>query len=670
MNCHPTLCGMVVTIEDGKLVDVRGDKQNPDSNGFLCVRGQASREIIGNEKRILYPMIRAERGSDAWRRIGWDEALDRIATGIKAVAPDSVALWPGHGALTNDFGTFAHTQLAMRLACMYGMQLWDASMVCWGLGGFGIGLTGAMEINTREDMSAHADMIILWGSDIASQPTSAHHILMAKSRGAKIIVIDVRFSHACKLATEYFIVKPGTDAALALAMMHVIEKNGLHDAGFIAEHTIGFDALREHLQPLTPEWAQAITGIDAGRIARLALDYANTERAMIMLSGSSMYKDEHGWQSSRAISCLPPLTGKLGKPGTGFGVRHGGMPHGFGFADIVNFPARPPGNYVPNQMSAILDLMESGGIKVFVLLGSNILSSFADAQRIENGLKKTGLIVHHDLFMNETARNHADIILPATAWLEDTGCKATAGHVYLMDKVLEPPGEARSMSSIITSLAERLEVRDFYPWPGEFGHIDAVLDHPAMGHMTIEALRERGGLSALNVSPVAHIDHRYPTPSGKVEFYSERAAEQGLPPLPGYQPRAASDFPLELRFGRALTHFHAFYDHGRALPALHKLEKGPTLSISTADARARGLENGGDIRIHNERGACTAIARITDDVPPGTVWMHDGWPGVNRLTSGKNCLPDGAIMMFPFGVGQSAYDARVEVSPDHSQQLT
>jgi anaerobic selenocysteine-containing dehydrogenase len=662
MNCHPTFCGMTVTHEDNKLLDIRGDKENPDSQGFLCVRGQAAQEIIGNDNRILYPMVREQRGSDSWRQISWDEALDFIADRIKAVDNDSVAIWPGHGSIANDYGTFAHVQLALRLACMYGMQVWDPSMICWGLGGFGIGLTGVMQTNTKEDMGKNSDMIVLWGANIASQPNTTRHITAAKKRGARIIAIDVRVSEACKMADEYFIVKPGTDAALALAMMNTIVSGDLHDEEFINAHTVGFDSLKDHLQLLTPEWAASITGIDAERINTFALSYAETERAMIIIGGSSMYKDENGWQSSRAISCLPALTGKLGSHGTGIGPRHAGTAHGFGLNHIMDPTARPEGNYIPNQMTQIIEAIESGRIRAMILFGTNMLSSYADANRIKKGFDKMDLIVHHDLFMNDTAREFADIVLPGTSWLEDVGVKATATHLYLMDKILEPAGETRSMTAIVRALAERLEVEDFYPWEEEYGHIDAVLDHPSTNHATIKSLREGNSTVELNISHVAHIDHQYTTPSGKIEFYSEVAEKHGVSPLPEYQPRPDSEYPLELRTGRTLNHFHSFYDHGRALPSIKKLEKGPTLWVSKADADSRGIEEGASILISNDRGSCHALAMITDKVPSGVVWMHDGWPGFNTLTSGARAVPDSAINIFPFSVGQAAFDAKVDIS--------
>ena len=189
------------------------------------------------------------------------------------------------------------------------------------------------------------------------QPNPARHIAKAKKRGAKVVAIDVRMSDACRSAHERFVVKPGTDAALALAMMHVIITEDLFDPGFVAAHTVGFDALRDHVDAYTPAWAAGICGVDADSISTFAREYAATKRAMILIGGASMHKDAHGWEAARAISCLPALTGKIGYEGAGFGPRHAGLTAGYGFSDITNYGARPPGNYIPTQMSAILEAM-------------------------------------------------------------------------------------------------------------------------------------------------------------------------------------------------------------------------------------------------------------------------------------------------------------------------
>ena len=171
MNCHPTLCGMLVEVEDGRLVGLRGDPDNPDSQGFLCQRGQASREIIGNPHRLLHPLVRARRGADAWRPATWDEALDLIAARMRAAGGEAVGLWTGHGLAATNYGTRISGHLVRRFANLWGAQSWSGAMICWGLGGFGLGLTGHLETNTKEDMSAHAQLILLWAPTLPRSPT-------------------------------------------------------------------------------------------------------------------------------------------------------------------------------------------------------------------------------------------------------------------------------------------------------------------------------------------------------------------------------------------------------------------------------------------------------------------------------------------------------------------
>jgi anaerobic selenocysteine-containing dehydrogenase len=663
MNCHPTLCGMLVDVREGELIGVRGDPDNPDSRGFLCVRGQASRQIIGNPKRLLKPLIRDRRHEDSWREASWDEALDRIAGGIAAAGREASALWACHGNSANGYGPHAGSQMVARFANLYGCQYWGAAMICWGLGGFGLGLTGTLEINTKEDMGAHSELIVLWGANLASQPNTAPHLKAAKKRGARIVTIDVRRTEAAAQADEVMLIRPGTDAALALAMMQVIVGEGLHDAAFVAAHTLGFEELRDHVRPFTPEWAEAETGIAADRIAALARAYATTKPAMILIGGSSLHKGANSWHAARAVSCLPALTGGYGVPGGGLGSRHGAAAHGAGFTSIAAAERRPPGNYVPDQMSEIAAALGDGRVRALLLFGSNLLSSYADSGRIAAALDRLDLVVCHDLFMNETTRRVADVVLPGTAWLEDIGCKATHTHLYLMDKILEPAGEARPTQEVLKGLAARLGIADFYPWASQEELLDAVLDHPATGHATVAALRAEGGRRALNISPVAYPTRRFHTPSGKLEFRSARAEQAGLPPLPVYSAcaPAAAGYPLALCQGRTLTQFHSFYDHGRALPLLAERDPGPQLWISPEDAAERALAEGDALRVYNGGGEFAATAHVTGRIPPGVVWMRDGVVGLNHVTSGAPALPQAALGLFAFTVGQAEYAARVEV---------
>jgi anaerobic selenocysteine-containing dehydrogenase len=663
MNCHPTLCGMLVEAEDGRVVGVRGDPGNPDSRGFLCIRGQASREIIGNPRRLLYPLVRAKR-DDEFHRASWEEALDAIAARMSAAGREAVGTWSGHGLFANNYGTRVASHLLRRFSNLYGCQWWSPTMICWGLGAFGLGLTGILETNTKEDMAEHSALILLWGANLASQPNTARHLMAAKRRGAHVVTIDVRSTEAAAQSDETLVLRPGSDAALALALMHVIVREGLYDARFVSRHTIGFDALARHVEAHPPEWAAEVTGIAADRIVALARRYATTKPAIVLLGGSSMHKGSNGWKAGRAVGCLPALTGNVGVPGGGFGPRHGGVSHGQALNQgLLAFDRRPPGRYSPSQMPRITEALAAGDVRVLLLFGTDMLSSYAEAGALAEGLARTDLVVSHDLFLNDTSRRFADVVLPATAWLEELGCKSTNTHLYLMPKILEAPGETRPFVWVLRELARRLDVADFFPWTDDEGPIDAILDHPATGHATVAALRAEGGIRALKVSHVAHPDLRFSTPSGKIELYSERARALGLPPLPVHEEPPASPYPLRFRQGRTLTQFHAFYDQGRALPTLAAADPEPSLWISPGDASARGVQEGNAVRVYNQRGEMRARARVTDDVPRGTVWMRDGWQGLNTLTDGAPVLPDSAVEIFGFSAGQASFEATVEVAP-------
>lgn len=664
MSCHPTLCGMLAEVRDGKLVGVKGDEANPDSQGFLCIRGQASREVIGNPARLLHPLVR-DRRTDDFRRATWDEAMERIAAGM--ARPERVGLWPGHGTFTTNYGTRIGAQMLARFANFHGSQFWSPTMICWGLGAYGLGLTGLLETNTKEDMGEHSQLVLLWAANLASQPNTSRHLLAARRRGAYVVTIDVRKSESAAQSDEVLVIRPGTDAALALAMMHVICAERLHDAAFVGAHTVGFDRLAAHVEPCTPAWAAAITGIPPEQIAALARRYASTRPAMIVLGGSSMHKGANGWQAGRAIACLPGLTGNIGIAGGGFGPRHGSASHGRGLGSIIGARRAPRGEVVPSQMSAVSAALREGRIDTLLLMGTNMLSSFADAADVETGLQRTLLIVSYDLFMNDTARRCADIVLPGTAWLEEVGCKMTNTHLYLMEKALEPPGETRTLYAIVKELAERLNLEGFHPWASEEAMVDAILDHPCTGHATVAKLRAEGGIRALDISHVANPDLVFDTPSRKIEFYSDQAARLGLPPLPVHDASARPQaYALTLTQGRTLTHFHSFYNNGRALPTLARRESEPSLWISPADAAARNVSDGAAIRIYNDRGELQARAHVTDRICAGTVWTRDGWPGLNRLTAGGAVLPDEAVELFAFSAGQATFDAMVEVAPVHA----
>lgn len=666
MNCHPTYCGMTIEIQDGLVVKTSGDADNPDSHGFLCLRGRAAHEVIYNERRLKRPLRRVgPRGQGRFEEIGWDEALDVAADRMGAAGRERVAIWPGHGAIVNTINYL----MQQRFGNLYGCQAWNPAIVCWSYGGLGAGLTGVLEANTKEDVGDHSELIILWGANLASQPTTTPHIVKARRRGARVVTIDIRRTEAVQHSDEFLLIRPGTDAALALAMAQVLIEEGLIDGGFVEDHTVGFAELTEAVRDKTPEWAASITGLPANRIRDLARLYGTRRPGNIVLGGASMYKSANGWQSARAISCLPALTGQLGVAGGGLGPRHRASIKGELPANITARDRRPEGTYIPSHMGEIADALRDGKVDVLLLLGTNLLASFAGAAEMTKSLEKLDFILAHDIFLNETARDYADIILPGTSWVEEVGFKQTFTHMYLMEQAIDPLWDARPLTAVLRGLADRLGIVDFYPWANQEAAIGAVLDPIGGGGMTVEKLRDEGGAHALQVSHVAYADHQYHTPSGKVEFYSQRAADVGLPPLPVYEPPdetapdhpSAARFPLVFKQGRTFSHFHSFYLSSQALPSLAAADPEPLLWIHPDDAAARSIANGDPIEVFNDRGSLIAKAKVTLEMGRGVVWMRDGWLGVNHLTNGKSALPLAANEVVGFPAGQATYEARVEV---------
>jgi anaerobic selenocysteine-containing dehydrogenase len=665
---------MTVEVEDNKLVSLKGDRDNPDSRGFLCIRGRATHEIFENPRRLLSPRRRVgARGEDRWESCSWDEAYALMVDAIKQTQPERVGLWRGHGlGTTGPMGA----SLMSRFGLLGGFQLWTASIVCWAMGGYGLGLTGTLKTHTKEDMASNAHTILLWGANLASQPDLAPHLVAARKRGAYVVHIDTRRTEASRHADEVFLLPPGTDAALALAIAHTIVQEGLTDQAFIDSYTLGFPQFATHLQQYTPEWAASITGIDAERIRGLARRYAMQTPAMIVLGGSSMFKHQHGWEPARAISCLPALTGQLGIAGGGLGPRHGASPESLGYADVLSdITAKMPDELaIPSHMPTITEAFKRDQLDVLFLLGSNMLSMFSDANEHARGLAHVKLIVSYDLFMNETARRCADLILPATAWLEDLGLKQTATHIYLMERALTPEGTCLPITTILRELAQRLNIANVFPWQDGEDYVNAFLSAQKTetgAPLTVDILRQHGGYWQKNdLSHIAYQEHSFATPSQKIEFWSERAQQAGLSPLPSYTVPEGDAYPLRFCQGRTLTAFHSFFDEGQALPTLAKANTGPQLWIHPQDAQKRDVTDGDSIVIANQRGQFEANAYVTDDVLPGVVWMRDGWFGVNRVTSGAPVVSLVANDIVP-GIpgGQASYDAWVEVSVNSSTNV-
>ena len=599
MNCHPTFCGMLVDVSDeGRLLRVKGDQDNPDSRGFLCIRGRAAAEIPHNGLRLTQPLVRdGRRGEDRWRPVSWDDALDRIVSAIDATRRERVGFWFGHGAHV----TGINRPLIMRFGHLGGMQVWNPAIVCWAMGAYGLALTGVIEANTKEDMAAHSRLVILWGANLASQPTTAPHLIEARRRGARVVAIDVRRAEASRHADETWLIRPGTDAALALAMAHVIVAEGLVARDFISRQTVGYEAYAKHLERFTPEWAAAETGLAGGR-HQAARARVRDEQARHDHRGRRQHVQAPPRLAARTRHRHPARAhGPAGHGGRRLRSAPPILPHGRPLrrSDGLRPPPRGPLGAEPHALDRA-PASRTDGLDVLLTAGTDMLNSFSDAGAVERDLQRVGLIVAYDIFANDTIRRVADIVLPGTVWLEDLGIKETATHLYLMDRALEPAGECRPLIPVLRELAERLSIKDFFPWGSLEEYMDALLAPQQDGALTVARLRELGGMAER--SGLSHVPYReggYATPSGKVEFYSERAKSLGLPPLPDYTPPEpdSAGFPLEFRQGRVLTAFHSFYDNGRALPMLARAEPHAEVWIHPADALPRGITAGGRIEL-------------------------------------------------------------------------
>ena len=246
---------MLVEVEQERVVSIKGDPENPDSRGFLCMRGQATHEIPHNPLRLRTPLRRVGmRGEDRWEPISWEDAYSILIEHIQQTRRDRMGIWSGHGALA----TASIRPLIMRFGYMGGFQVWNPAMICWALGAYGLALTGVLEANTKEDMAAHSRTILLWGANLTSQPTTAPYPIEARKNGASIIHIDCRANEASQLSSEVYLIRPGSDAALALALAHVLVQERLTDPNFIEAHTVGFEAFANHLATYTPEWAEPL----------------------------------------------------------------------------------------------------------------------------------------------------------------------------------------------------------------------------------------------------------------------------------------------------------------------------------------------------------------------------------------------------------------------------
>ena len=636
----PDRCGMLaqVDLDTGRLLAVRGDPDHPFTRGQLCAKVNRYVDRVYSPDRVLHPLRRiGPKGKAAFERIGWDEALDLVAAkfaetrerfGAEAILPYSYA---------GTMGIANYAGMDRRFFYRLGASLLDRT-ICSAAGGAGYAYTVGAAMGSDPETAGHAKLIIAWGVNVVT--TNLHQmpfIQEARRRGGVFVHIDVHRNRTANVADHFVQIYPGTDGALALGMMNVIVAEGLHDADYVDKHTVGFAALRERLQEYPPERVAAITGLPADRIRWLARLYAQSKPSFIRL-GNGLQHHSNGGMACRTIACLPALVGAWGRLG-------GGMYKSLGGYFELNTAAVQRPDLLPTPRPRLISMNQLGDallgaqppVRMLYVYNSNPAAVAPAQAKVLAGLAREDLFtVVHEQLLTDTAA-YADVVLPATTALEHADLYASYGHLYIQyaEPAIAPVGESKPNTEVFRLLAERLGLNDpcFRDTTEDIAAQALATASPYLAGITLERLREER-IVRLNLPRpfVAFADGKFPTPSGKVEFYSERMAKDGYDPLPRYEPAAegvdCADAALRARYPLMLVTppAHHFLNTTFAnIPALLAHERRPTLEMHPDDAAARGIASGDLVRAFNDRGECHVYAEIVDSVLPGVVVGTGVW---------------------------------------------
>ena len=672
LDC-PDTCSWVVTVQDGRAVKLQGNREHPYTRGSLCVKVNHFLEHTQLPDRLLWPLRRAGRkGEGRFARISWDEALGEIAARWRAIIERDgpQAVWPYYGT-----GTLGMIQglagAGRRLWNVLGTSQHHLS-ICMAAGGFATGYTlGDNRIGMDPEGFAEARLVILWGAN----PLVTHHhiwkfIEAARRRGAHVVVIDPIRTRTADQADQHVAPRPGTDAALALGLLHVVVARGAEDRDFIEAHTFGWDAFRERILEYPPARVAEITGLPVGRIEELGERLA-TARPTAIRIGPGMQRHAGGGMAVRTITCIPGVTGDWRHPGGGVAYDTRSFFKG-NWAALWRDDLRPPGTRVLAMTrlgEALLELRDPP-VRALLVYGSNPAASVPDQNKARRALAREDLFtVVIDHFQTDTA-DFADILLPATMQTEHADLHNSYGHAYLAwnAPAVAPPGECLPNSEIFRRLGRALGVTEPCVYDSDEALARTVLDSDELrlGGITLEALAERGWLRLGEPQPWAPLAKGFPSPSGRLEFYSQRAAEAGLDPLPTYtppyeavgrDPEVTRRYPLAL-IAPAGPHF--LNTEFSNLPAMRDKAGPQRVLLHAADAAPRGLRDGDVARVFNDRGEYLACVEISDRVPPGIVGGAKGhWP---KLNPGATSIA-ATVMEKDADMGRGAvfHDNRVEV---------
>jgi anaerobic selenocysteine-containing dehydrogenase len=691
----PDTCSILTTVEDGKAIAVRGNPDHPFTRGRLCVKVNNYEERVYSDKRVLYPLKRVgPKGTRQFQRISWNEAIETIATRWKSIIAEhgAQAILPysylGTQGIIN--GLNVGDPLFNKLGATVSERTFCDSGSCTAYM-MTIGPTPGVD----PESFVHSKFILLWACNTLS--TNSHHwpfIEQAKKAGAKLVVIDPVRTRTARLADWHIPIRPGTDAALALAMIHVIIKEDLVDHDYIDKHTVGYDELAERASSYTPEFAAQETGIPADDIVKLAREYATSPPAVVRI-GVAVERHAGGGQTVRAIACLPGLIGAWRHVG-------GGLLQLPIWAFPVKWDVLMRPELAPEKMRVLNswrlgpaltgELGFDPPIKSLFVYNANPVAMVTEQAKLERGLEREDLFtVVSEHFLTDTAK-YADIVLPATTQLEQKDIMFSWGHLYLSynNPAIEPLGEAVSNTELFRRLAKAMGIEDpsFYRTDDEM--IEASLDwtNPVLQGITLESVK-KGGYARLTVPSAddwaPHRDGNFPTPTGKCEFKSTitgggnfvvplfrqgyNGDQDGTPvdPLPHYirpnenpqsAPALAKRYPLSLISPKSHAFLNSNYGNLPAQTA-HAGEE-QSVYLHPNDAEPRGIVAGTPIRVFNDRGSFEAFATLSPEVMPGVVMAPSGyWHRSNRKGATVHALTPPAFA--DLGRAPTFSDVLVEV---------
>ena len=663
LDC-PDCCSLLINVDDGKGTRLRGDPNHPITQGFLCGKVARYLEREYSPDRLLYPQKRiGTKGEGKFQRICWDEALDTSASRLTAISAEygSEAILPYSYAGT--MGLLNRSGMDLRFFYRLGASRLDRT-ICSSTGAAGLTQTLGFRYGTEPEQFQHSKLIIAWGANILA--TNVHlwpFIVEARRRGAKFYTIDPVRNKTGHLSDKHFSIFPGSDLALALGLMHVIIGENLHDADYVDRYTDGFDALQTRVAEYTPDHVEALTGISRADIVSLAREYATIRPAAIRLN-YGLQRSDRGGTAVRAIAALPALIGSWREVGGGaqlstthaFHLNRAGLempelqlksPLGRE-ARIVNM----------SELGKALTQLSDPPVKAMVVYNSNPASIAPNQNLVLKGMRRDDLFtVVMEQFQNDSA-DHADILLPATTFLEHTDLYLAYGHYYmqLARPVLRAPGETKSNVEVFRLLAERMGFDDPCLRESEDDMIRTLLDsdHPFVKGITLEQL-DREHSVRLNIASdgqpfLPFANGGFGTPSGKCEFHAHTLSY--LPPVEsrlGAQ-ELRSKYPLEMISAKSHDSMNSTF--GNQSSAINQTSR---LFLHQQDALRRGILTGDRVQMFNDRGSCILVADVNGAVREGVVWAPSVRWGrnVNALTSDR--LTD-------MGGGPTFYSCLVEVA--------